>query len=493
MNFSSLIRQIAIRLPEKIALIEDGSPVSYRQLWQYVENLGSGFLDIGVKSSDKIAIVLPNSKEFIFSFFAILRIKAIAVPIRPTFTVYEIKKIFENCRPRYIIAKADFINMLLHYDRNLLDGKTVILCDPDTKLKEKTETLNFRELIRRRPTVDINKIITNSKEAASINYTYRGYGYSLGAVLTHGNYIHGGVGYIRLVRPELNDRFLLVLPIAHIFTLISCVIVPFLRGATVIIMNNIIPSKIFRAIEEFRINFLVGVPTLYHVLLKNCNGKHDISSLSYGITGGSYMSRELRQDIEKKLHMELLQGYGLTETLPIVCNPKGNHKPGSLGVPGHEVKIRIVDEDENDKKINETGEIIVGGPTVMKGYYGLEKETKEVLKYGWLYTGDLGRLDEDGYLYFEGLKKAIAKVGGNNVDLKEVEEILLSHPDVDRAKVSVNGDSLWGSNINAEITLKQDSEVSEKDLKTFYRGKIANYKIPSRIKLRKHEDCVNIS
>ena len=307
-------------------------------------------------------------------------------------------------------------------------------------------------------------------------------------MLTHGNYIYGAAGYIRLVAPSLDQRFLLVMPISHIFTLIGCVIVPLLRGSTIVIMKKLIPNRIFKAIEQYKIDFLVSVPTVYQVLLSNYDGeRYDISSLKYGISGGSAMGLELYRELKEKMGFEVLQGYGLTETLPISCNPKSKIKPDSVGIIGRGAILKIVDENGCEKSIGESGEILIGGVSVMKGYFRRAKETGEVLIDGFVRTGDYGSLDKEGYLYFEKAVKKISKVGGDTVDLKEVEDVLLSHPDIMDAKLITKSDNLWGEIIEAEVGLDHNKDVSEKEIMSFCRERLASYKIPRRVRINRRK------
>ena len=274
---------------------------------------------------------------------------------------------------------------------------------------------------------------------------------------------------------------------SHIFTLVSCVIVPLLRGATIVIMRNFIPRHIFKAIEEYKVDFIISVPTVYNSLLKNFKkGKFNITTLKCGITGGSYLSLDMHKKIKEDMGIELFQGYGLTETMPISCNPKARNKPESLGIAGHEVEVQVVNEQGEKNQPNSIGEILIGGPTVMRGYFNNDEANKLYLKEGWFYTGDYGRIDNEGYIYFDSLKKNIAKIGGYAVDLKEVQETLSGHPGVIATKLNVTKDDLWGSLLNAEITLNNNSKsVTEKGLKSFCADRLALYKIPRNIIIKK--------
>jgi long-chain acyl-CoA synthetase len=486
MNLSVLLHKVSRENPGKTALIEGDKKLSYGELWDNIKRLTRAFWKIGIRKDDKAAIILPNCKEFIFSFFALLRINAIAVPLKPAFTGFELKGIFQNCNPRVIITTPSFLDKLMPEDRELLENRMVIvLGEMDSRFRgndKEEKPFTFKQLYEIGKDERLPEISTENNQTASINYTYRGYGYPLGAMLGHRHYIHAAIRYIKLTKTTSKERLLLVLPQSHIFTLIGCVVVPLLSAATVIIAKSYSPKRIFKAVSNYRINSIVSVPTLYSALLRNFNsGKWDISSLQVGISGGALISAELQCEIKDKMGIDVFQGYGLTECFPVTCNPGAKNKFGSLGIQGYGVEIKIVDDSGREKAINETGEIIVRCPSVMFGYYGMEKETKEVLKNGWFYTGDYGRLDEDGYLYFEGLKKRIVKVGGNTVDLTEVENTLSAHPAIRTAKVYAKPNSLWGHLLTAEVSLISDSEIDGKKIKGFCKQRLAAYKIPRTI------------
>jgi len=471
MNLGTSLHWVSTKMKDKVCLIEGTREVSYSELWKSIETLAKAFLKIGVKENDKVAIVLPNCKEFVYSFYGLARINAISVPLNTYLTPYELEKIFKDCAPGVIITTYDLYKKKI----SAISDKNILIMLIDEALEEAPDNVfELNKLVTKNRAGKLPRFSASNDHVATINYTYRGLGEPLGAVLTHGNYHHGAIGYIRLTKLVTSQRVLLITPMSHIFTLVSCVIVPLLRGATVVIMKTFIPSHIFRAIEDHRIDFLIAVPTIYISLLKNYEkGRFDISSLKYGITGGSYLSESLNKEIKEEMGIELLQGYGLTETMPIACNPHSRNKAGSLGVAGHEVKVKIVDS-----------EILVAGPTVMKGYYNKNGENKKYFKDGWFKTGDLGYMDEDGYIYFKGLKKDIIKVGGNNVDLNEVKDVLNLFPGARDVRLDIVEDELWGHRIYAEMSISSEKEITEREVKSFCSEKIALYKIPKKILIR---------
>jgi len=463
-------------MKDKVCLIEGNVEVSYSELWGNIEKLAKAFLKIGIKENDKVAIILPNCKEFIYSFYALARINAISIPLNQSLTSCELKNIFNDCKSKALITTRDL------YETKILPIFNNIIITIDECNEPKTKIYNFKELFKLAQTGRLPGFKSNNGQVATINYTYRGLGKPLGAMLTHGNYHYGAIAYVRLTELMTRHKVLLITPMFHIFTLISCVIVSLLRGATIVIMKSFIPSHVFRTIKEHKIDFIIAVPTVYISLLRNYDRKrYDVTSLKYGITGGSYMPVYIHEKIKKEMGIELFQGYGLTETVPVTCNPRSWNKPESLGIPGRNMKVEIVNEKGKIVSCGTKGEIVIGGPSVMKGYYNRISENKRFIRNGWFYTGDYGWKDKDGYVYFGGLKKDIIKVGGNNVDLNEVREVLNSFPGAKEARLNIVEDELWGHKIHAEIVVSSEKEITEKEIKAFCSKRIALYKIPKKI------------
>jgi long-chain acyl-CoA synthetase len=257
---------------------------------------------------------------------------------------------------------------------------------------------------------------------------------------------------------------------------------PLLVGSTVVLAKSFIISHILEMIKKHQITMLLAVPTLYRLIINYCRNISDMGSVHCFLTGGDVMSVEMQEEFRTKFKKEVLQGYGLTECLPVTCNSLHNNKVGSLGPPGRsDVKIKIVNDSGHELDPGAIGEIIINSPTVMRGYYGLDEISRTVLKEGWLYTGDFGYLDLDGYLYFTGRKKNVAKVGGKLVDLKQVREILLSHPFIEEASISFKEDPLWGHMVVAEIT-GTSSELTEAEIRAFFSKRLSQYKMPKIIR-----------
>jgi len=493
MNVSSLLRRTAGRYASNIAIVKDEDKISYERVWQRIESLSHAFRSVGIRKNTRVAILLPNCKEFIYSFFALLNINAIAVPLKPGMTCWELAGVFKNCTPKVVILTPHLLNKILSDRPSLLGSRIIIVKEEKVEIPilDKNGYLensaiysfnNVREMGKKENPVK-RKTHTYSKHVASINYTYRGYGYPLGAMLTHANYIYGAFSYIRHRKTSRTQTHLLVLPCTHIFPLIGCILAPLLVGAKVVILDNYSPKRIFHAISSNRVNILVLVPTLFCALVRNYRAsKHDISSLEYGISGGSFMSPELNRLIRQKMNIPIVQGYGLTECQAVTGNYRARNKPETLGLPFHGVQIRVVDERGRDCEVGNVGEILIKTPQNMLGYYRNQVDTTKVLKNGWLRTGDYGRLDQDGYLYFEGLKKGIVKVGGNAVDIAEVRSRILSVKQIEGAELDIQEDDVLGHKITARVTAVEDSgDPTVKDLRRVLRKEISLYKIPAEL------------
>lgn len=421
MNLVQVLESQAKNHLDKIAIIEKGKEVTYRELWQRVDRLAKAFLELGIKEGDRIAICLPNCQEYIYAFFASLKINAIAVPLKQTLTSYELKTILKDCKPSLLITDNLHLRRMLPFELSVGAGKFVICNKHILRIGVAKRMIKLGDLFKGSAGLGTSFPADNDT-VASINYTYRGYGYPLGAMLTHGNYKAGAEGYVYTVEIKGKEKTLLMLPMFHIFPFMSCIIVPLFTNGTIIILHNPNYKKVFEEIDKNEINIIISVPVFYLNLLKNFNKTNfKLNTVSYIISGGDILPLDLFSFIKESFRWEIRQGYGLTECMPIICNPILGNRPETLGKVGFGVKVKIVDEKGNKKKQGEIGEIVVGGPTVMKGYYNKQRETQDILKDGWCYTGDYGYFDEKEYLHFSGLKKQITKVGGNMVDLVEVK------------------------------------------------------------------------
>ncbi len=476
-------------LSSELAVVEaeTGASITYEQLWDRVYKLSSKLKSLGLDRHDCVALILPNSIDWIVCFFAVLKSGGIVVPIRESVTSSEAKWLINKTKPTFFIGDSSFINRSLPFDL-LDDGQRVVLLSKKVilKSKKKVRINNLNDLITGAELISENTPIemSSTPDIATINFTYRGYGYPLGAMLSNVNYIEGVKAYSYTAGFEKRHRVLAIHPFCFIYPLLGCVLSPLATGSTIITCQGFSPHKIWEIIHRFKIDVLTAVPSLYSALLHSSNPYKSDLKITHAFCGGSLMPVGLYKRMKDDFNISLRQGYGLTECLPIACNPSHGNRPETLGkiLTGSErIDIKIFDENGIEKNVGEAGEIAVTGPTVTKGYYCMARETDAILRKGWFYTGDLGWFDSDGYLHFSGIKKRIAKVGGNMVDLAEVENRLLDMPGISSVNVYSIPDDRWGQVVGADIT-SNDSYVDVRTVRQYLKPYLATYKLPKVIR-----------
>lgn len=470
MNVVSSLFPLARRSSDKPALIDGDSLLSYRELWSRIGQ-AAGFLSHVGGTGKKVLLLLPNGNEFIIWLLAVLRQNMVIVPLRYDGNIYEINAVISDAQPDIIVTSTEKASLL----PEPILKTTYVLTEKDRETS--LDSNQNRE----------NSSPTKSSELAGIHYTYGGDGRVRGACLSHANYIYAASGYAKHMGITAQDRFLVVLPMPGIFILAGCILAPLIRGATVVVGNTLRPRKILNLVEEHQITAITGIPVLYHLLAEACRmrGCH-LKSVRWGVVGGAQISAKEETDLAKDLGFQLVQGYGLTECFPISCNPPGGVvKAGSLGVPGRkDIFTKIVDLAGKDCSSGCVGEIWVKSPTVMSGYYRRSKLNAEILRPGgWVRTGDLGWMDDDGYLWFSGMQKKLYNLFGNKVDPLEVANVLSSHPAVNRAEILVEGEPATreAPKLVAYIWLHRGMDSTEKELRDYLRQQLAAYKVPNDV------------
>jgi long-chain acyl-CoA synthetase len=323
----------------------------------------------------------------------------------------------------------------------------------------------------------------DDEEIALILYTSGTTGKPKGAMLTHKNLYRNAKDAGDYLKLSHDDRVITALPMFHAFCLTVALNAPLLSGATMLIVPKFSPKEIFRLAKEYSATVFAGVPTMYNFLFQYPDGNpEDLQSFRLCISGGASLPVALLKSFEKKFNVVVSEGYGLSEASPVTCfNPLDRpRKPGSIGTSILNVKNKVVNELGEDAAVGEVGELIVQGPNVMKGYYKMPEETAAAIKNGWLYTGDLARMDEDGYLYIVDRKKDMIIVDGYNVYPREVEEVLYNHPDIVEAAVLGIPDPNQGEVVISYVVSK-NANLTEEQLLEYCMVHLAKYKIPSSI------------
>ncbi len=470
MTLSTLLSERAKEYPKRICIKFEDRTLTYSEADNAVTLTAGGLKEKGLDNGDRAAILMENSPEYIGSYFAIIRSGSIAVPLNTFLTAHEISYILKDSGCRLLIYGDKFSSTVAAIKENIPD----ITC------------LKFNEI----PQKQVSSYIGDEDDVAVFLYTSGTTGFPKGAMLTHKNLLSDAEACIRVMEVSDKDRVLLFLPLFHSFTFTVCVIAPIYAGARIVILQSVRPfSKIINSIFKDRITLFVAVPAVYNILarrkvpfLLRLFLKYLIN-IRACVSGASALPEETLYAFENRFKIPLIEGYGLTEASPVISiNPlRGLRKKGSVGIPIPNVEAAVAGEQGEILGRNEAGELIVKGPNIMKGYFNKQDETKTTLKEGWLYTGDIARIDEDGYIYIVDRKKDLIIVDGMNVYPREVEDIIIKHPSVEECAMVGIPDDKGSETPVLFVKKKENTELTEKGIKEYLKGGIAQFKTPRRV------------
>ncbi|RKD24040.1 hypothetical protein BEP19_06425 [Ammoniphilus oxalaticus] len=457
--------------PNKIALIDRDQAITYGELDEKINRFASYFLSIGVKPGDRVALSCYNSPLFIYSYFAVTKIGAVIVPLNLMLTPDEAQYILTNSGAKILLAHEK-IAQKLSIDAE--QWKAKLNLEDIVIFNDKTVQTIDTYPIGALPEVDPNSI-------CALLYTSGTMGKPKGVMLSHNNLLANAHSCNVSLEGTGDDVFLCMLPMFHSFGFTVCVLLPLFSGSSIVIHDTFNPKEALRSINEQGITVLPAVPAMYVILSQALKKRPlSLSTVRIMVSGGAPLPREILNLFLDQFEIPLLEGYGLTEASPVVSfNPlSGVKKLGSVGLPLQDIEVSIVDDSRTKLPSNEVGEIVVKGPNIMIGYYENPEETADTLRDGWLYTGDIGYVDEDGYLFIVDRKKDLIITRGLNVYPREVEEVIYSHPKVLEVAVIGSADRTRGEIVKAVIVLKEDQQLEKEELIDFLYDKLANYKLP---------------
>ncbi len=481
-NLSELLSRAAQRHGSRPALTGGDRTLSYAETDQLVTALAASLAHLGVGQGDRVAIHLPNCPQFVLSYFAVARAGAMAVPINTLLAEDEIAFILEDAGACVLITAEPLASASLPAFEQSQNTKYLVVSGQSGI----PGAVSFDQLLTPPPAPpDFPEVASDG--VAVIKYTSGTTGRPKGAMLTHRNLIFDARSCEQAILVGPDDVFITVLPLFHCFGATVCMVLPVLVGAHSILLPRFTGASCLGAIQAHQATVFAGVPAMFGLMLRaSAEADFDIRSLRICVSGGAPITREVFLGFEQRFGVAMLEGYGPTEASPVVSvNPlQGPRKLGSVGPPLPGVEVSIRGEDRRELPVGEIGEICVRGPNVMAGYWRNPEATAEAIVDGWLYTGDMGRMDEDGYLYISGRKKELIIVGGMNVYPREIEEVIEQIPAV--AEVAVIGvpDTLRGETPVAFVVAKPEQTVTETDVVNYCRERLAAYKVPSRVVFR---------
>jgi len=494
LNLVSCVRQQAVEQPEKIAYHFMGKDTSYGEFEHTVGRFAQGLQDLGVQKGDHVAFLLGNTPHYLIALYATLRLGATAIPVNPIYTPDEISYILRNGDVKAVIALDALLPLVEVGVQAFPEVVTFVVCETTADVAEKIAALSEAAKAKTHLFSHIIASASGSLEPADVApddtaiilYTSGTTGNPKGAMLTHGNVYSNARDVSTYLGYRADDRIIATLPVFHVFALTVVVNAPLISGATVLLTPRFSPSEIFTLAREQQATVFAGVPTMYNFLYLLPEGKpEDFSTIRLAISGGASLPVALLHNFEKKFNVRVSEGYGLSEASPVTCfNPLDRErKAGSIGTSINNVENRVVDVNGIDVPVGEVGELVVRGPNVMKGYYKMPEETAMAIRDGWLYTGDLAKVDDEGYFYIVDRKKDMIIVGGYNVYPREVEEVLFAHDNIVEAAVVGYPDPNFGEAVHAYIVLKEVAATTTDDILAYCAKHMVKYKVPKVVEI----------
>jgi fatty-acyl-CoA synthase len=473
-----MLNRQARKFPTKTAIIEDNLRMTYIRLQTRVENLAGWFQASGIKKGEKVALLLYNSIEFVECFFALAKIGAVAVPVNFRLQRQEIEYILDHSDAKMVIAHHDFTAVLDEIRVNLPLLEDVVIVDQH---HEKNHSYFLYHSIFSRTYTPILEEL-HDDDNFMIVYTSGTTGKPKGAVLTHKNVFMNAVNMALECGLTKDDVQIITTPLFHIGG-ISALTMLMLVGGTSILHKKFDPEHILETIETEKVTYAFMVPSMWKILLEVPSfNKYNVNSLRIICTAATPTPLGLKKELMKQFpNSGVFDTFGHTETAGSTATLKANDsllKTGSVGLPFSNLDIRVVDEQMNDCLPGEVGEIVYRGPTLMKEYYKNPAASEEALKGGWLHSGDLVKMDEDGYLTVVDRKKDMIISGGENIYPKEIEDVLYTHPDILEAAVVGVPEEKWGETVKAFIVTRDGKRLTEQEVIDFCTERIARYKKP---------------
>ncbi len=497
MRLGELVLAKANEVPDQIAVVFRDQKYSFSQLAATIRGAAAALRALGIGPGERIALLLPNCPPFFIGYYAATLVDTVVVPANPLLKPAELAYIWADASIRLVITIPQLLQnvhaakaQLPHLEHVICVGTEAEIAAVDANSDGVILFADFLTIggtaiaqnpeILEAPPVDVNA-------CAVIIYTSGTTGHPKGAMLSHKN-LSSNVSQAReALEIRTSDVFLTVLPLFHSFSGTVCMNIPMFVGCQAVLVENFVPARILETIEKNGVTIFAGVPALYHGLLQHTpEREYDLSTLRLTISGGAPLPVTTMAAVEARFGVPVLEGDGPTECSPATSiNPlHGERKPGSVGLPLPGVDVAIFDDHDNPLMVDEIGEIVVRGDNVMLGYLNQPEATAEVMTSGWYHTGDLGKIDSDGYVFILDRKKDMVITAGLNVYPREIEEVLFSHPGVQDCAVIGLPEALRGEEVVAVIIKRPGAVVTEREITAHCRERLANYKVPRKVLFR---------
>jgi long-chain acyl-CoA synthetase len=469
LNLASILTESAARLPDNPAIRLGEVELTYAELDDRSARLAAVLLEKGLQPGDRVGVMLPNVPEFPVVYYGVLRAGGVVVPMNVLLKKREIAFYLEDSGSKLLLAWHGF-------GEDARGGAGQAGAEPI-----EVEPASFAALLAEHEPVP-GLADTAEDDTAVILYTSGTTGKPKGAELTHANLFRNADVSSRTTSGiAAGDVVFGGLPLFHSFGQTVSMNASLMVGACLTLVPKFDPGEALETIQRDGVTHFYGVPTMYGALLHHPEREnYDTSSLRTCITGGASMPVEVLHGFEQAFGAIVLEGYGLSETSPVSSSnhPDRERKPGSIGTPLEGVEMKVFDEDDSEVAQGEVGEIVIRGHNIMKGYWQRPDATEEAMRGGWFHSGDMARVDEDGYFFIVDRKKDLIIRGGYNVYPREVEEVLYEHPKIREAAVVGVPHDQWGEEIGAAVVLHEGEELPPEEVSAYVKERIAAYKYP---------------
>ncbi|MGE5124511.1 MAG: long-chain-fatty-acid--CoA ligase [Acidobacteriaceae bacterium] len=508
-----LLEESARKYPNSPCTIFKGAVITYREMDEITDRLAAGLAELGVKKGDRVGIFMPNTPQFVITFFAILKAGGVVVSINPLYKPPEIIHQVNDAGIEVMCLMSNFYAPIKKAQPNT-KIKTIVVSNLKeylppvlallfTVAKEKKGGFRvqlgqgdvwFKELIGRHKAAERPKLDLGPEDIAIFQYSGGTTGISKGAIGLHRNLVANSL-QVRSWMTNAEDgkeTVLMAIPLFHVYGMVAGMLFAVRTGAGMVMIPNPRDMEdVLTSIQKYKTTIFPGVPTMYNAININPGvkaGKFNLSSIKGCISGSAPLMRETKEKFEALTGGKLVEGYGLSEAPTAThCNPLfGEIRTGSIGLPLPDVDCRITSLEDGITalKPGEEGELCIQGPQVMKGYHNMPTETANTLRDGWLYTGDIAKMDEDGYFYIVDRKKELIKPSGYQVWPREVEEVISAYPKVLEVGVAGVIDAYRGETVKAWIVLKPGQTCTEEEIRDFCKQNMASFKVPTQVEFR---------
>ena len=516
----NFLEESARKYPDRACTIFKGAVITYQEMNAISDRIAAALVELGVKKGDRVGIFMPNSPQFVMVYFGILKAGGVVVATNPLYTAPEIEHQASDAGIEYMFVMTNFYNTIKKAQPKTKIKKLIV-----TNLKETLPPLmrvlftllrekkgGFRiegglkdgdiwlqDLLAKHHDSPRPKLEIGPDDTALFQYSGGTTGISKGAVAMHRNVVANALQIKSWMTglDEGKEVVLMAIPLFHVYGMVAGMSFAMATGASMVMVPNPRDLKdVLENIAKYKATIFPGVPAMYNGINNHPDvkaGKYELSSIKACISGSAALMRETKDQFEKLTGGKVFEGYGLSEAPTAThCNPLlGENKTGSIGMPLPNVEVKLIslDDGETELQQGEIGEVVIHGPQVMKGYHNMPTETANTLrtmKDGkvWLFTGDIARMDEDGYFYIVDRKKELIKPGGYQVWPREVEEAIMDHPKVMDVGVAGIPDPYRGETVKAWIVLKPGETATAEDIKAFCKERLAAYKVPTHYEFR---------